>query len=61
MYDCHSLSVKGPDSAENDDCAVIDPSAGVFVVADGMGGRPGGRRASSVATGIFVGAVKGLS
>lgn len=58
MFDCHMLSVKGPDALDNDDYAIADPTIGVFVVADGMGGRPAGARASSVAVSTFVTAVK---
>jgi protein phosphatase len=54
------LSVKGPHAIDNDDYAVIDAARGIFVVADGMGGRPGGARASKVAVSTFVAAVRNV-
>jgi len=49
-----SLSVKGSESLVNDDYVCAEPQLGLFVVADGMGGRPGGRQASSLAVRTFV-------
>ena len=36
------LSHAGPEGLINEDCALVDSSAGIFVVADGLGGRPAG-------------------
>lgn len=51
--DCHSLSIAGQDDGANEDFALVDSAAGVFVVADGMGGRPGGAEASRTAVQAF--------
>lgn len=42
-------SEKGPRRARNEDAYAFDPSAGVAAVADGVGGGPGGDRASRIA------------
>ncbi|HNQ87724.1 MAG TPA: protein phosphatase 2C domain-containing protein [Verrucomicrobiota bacterium] len=52
--DCHTCSEPAPESAVNEDFAVADPVKGVFVVADGMGGRPAGHLASRIAASAFV-------
>lgn len=49
-----ALSAPGPDQEVNEDFIHLDPEAGIFVVADGMGGRPGGDTASRIATERFV-------
>ena len=39
--------------AHNEDTLVLDHADGVAIVADGMGGRPGGEYASSLAAGVI--------
>ena len=53
-FDWFSLSEQGRDPHGNEDFALGSPEAGVFVVADGMGGRPGGAQASQIAATSFV-------
>jgi serine/threonine protein phosphatase PrpC len=60
-FEHFSLSVKGADSLVNDDYARSDSQMGIFVVADGMGGRPGGAEASSLAVQTFFEALKRFS
>src|SRR5688500_5557752 len=60
-FDCFALSDAGRDPDGNEDSCVLDESAGVFVIADGVGGRPGGARASRVATETFVAAIRDAS
>ncbi len=43
------VSDTGLRRAQNEDTLVLDPAEGVVIVADGMGGRPGGEHASSLA------------
>jgi protein phosphatase len=38
----------------NEDCVLAEPGYGVFLVADGMGGRPGAAQASRVAARAFM-------
>ena len=38
----------------NDDCVLAEPGYGVFAVADGMSGRPGGAQASRIAVRAFM-------
>lgn len=53
-FDCHTCSEPAPESPVNEDFAAADPATGVFVVADGMGGRPAGNLASQLAACAFV-------
>lgn len=48
-YEAAYLSHPGPSGATNEDYALADCSIGIFAVADGMGGRPGGDQASKIA------------
>lgn len=57
--DAWAVSVRGPDHGENEDFVVLDAEAGVFVVADGLGGRPAGALASRAAAGAFARAWRG--
>ena len=43
------VSDTGLRRAHNEDTLVLDPTKGVVIVADGMGGRPGGEYASALA------------
>jgi len=47
-------SEQGKDSINNEDYCHVDAKKGLFVVADGMGGRPGGKLASKTAVTAFV-------
>ncbi len=53
-FDCAALSQAGTAADTNEDAVAMHPEIGVFAVADGVGGRPGGDRASSTAAGRFV-------
>jgi len=55
--DWFAISEQGGDPAGNQDYALVDPDGSVFIIADGMGGRPGGAQASQVAAGAFLAAV----
>ncbi len=54
LFDWSSLSEKGPHHERNDDDVLGEPGYGIFVIADGMGGRPGGSQASRVAVRTFM-------
>ncbi len=43
------VSDTGLRRSQNEDTLVLDPAVGVVIVADGMGGRPGGEYASALA------------
>lgn len=52
-FDCYVATEAGHNPDGNEDACILDPRDGIFVIADGVGGRPGGARASSVATETF--------
>jgi protein phosphatase len=59
-YDWFAMSESGGRPDGNDDCVLGDPEAGVFVIADGLGGRPGGAQASRAATRALLDALRAL-
>ena len=59
-FECFALSRPGRGGNRNDDFVAIDAELGAFVVADGLGGRAGGDRASRAATTAFLGELRGL-
>jgi protein phosphatase len=58
VLDCFLISRQGDENATNDDYAAVDINMQTLVVADGMGGRPGGAEASRTATVTFLENVK---
>lgn len=60
QLDCFAMSVNNDDSDCNEDFTLVQPRAGIFVVADGMGGCPGGGEASRVAARSFCEALQAL-
>jgi len=51
-------TVTGNYRDNNEDCVLCDPSAGIFIVADGMGGQLAGEQASKLAVDIIPERVK---
>jgi protein phosphatase len=49
MLEAVSLSDKGCVRSNNEDCCLIEPELGLYVLADGMGGARAGERASRMA------------
>src|SRR6266481_7861730 len=49
MLDAFALSDKGCVRTNNEDCCLIEPELGLYVLADGMGGAKAGERASRIA------------
>lgn len=49
MLEAVSLSDKGCVRSNNEDCCLIEPELGLYVLADGMGGARAGERASRIA------------
>jgi len=60
-WDAFAVSEQGRSPDGNEDYAVVAPEDGVFIVADGMGGRPGGDRASRVGAEAFLDQVRRLA
>jgi len=59
VVDCFAISELGEDHETNDDFVALDEEVGAFVVADGIGGRPGGATASRIAVETFLAHLKG--
>lgn len=53
-FDWAARSEAGPRHLVNEDCVMGDPGSGIFLVADGMGGRPGGAQASRIGAQAFL-------
>ncbi|HXB69094.1 MAG TPA: protein phosphatase 2C domain-containing protein [Candidatus Acidoferrales bacterium] len=49
MLESSSLSDKGCVRSNNEDCCLVEPDVGLYVLADGMGGAKAGERASRIA------------
>src|SRR5438128_8444153 len=49
MLEAVSLSDKGCVRSNNEDCCLVEPNLGLYVLADGMGGAQAGERASRIA------------
>ncbi|NJD10210.1 MAG: serine/threonine-protein phosphatase [Gemmatimonadetes bacterium] len=54
VLDCCALSEAGRRPEANEDFISMNPAVGLFAVADGMGGRPGGEKASCLAVETFL-------
>ena len=53
-----AFSKTGPEGCRNEDYVICDAEIGLFLVADGMGGRPGGDLASKTAAEAFAEAIR---
>ena len=60
QFDCFAISEQGGDLNGNDDFSIVRPEVGIFVIADGLGGRPGGGEASTTAASSFYEAIRAL-
>lgn len=58
-YDCFVLSTGSVSPDCNEDFAILDAELGIFVVADGVGGKPAGDQASRLAGQSFLAALRG--
>ena len=59
-FNCFAMSEPGANHEINEDFLAIEPGLGVFVIADGMGGRPGGAHASQLAVKAFLEQIRSL-
>jgi protein phosphatase len=59
MLEAFALSDKGCVRSNNEDCYLIEPDLGLYVLADGMGGAKAGERASRLAVDTVADSVKG--
>ena len=59
LLDCFAISQSGEAHEINGDFVALDHEARVFVVADGISGRPGGAVASKIAVETFLAHLKG--
>lgn len=53
QFNCFAISEQQGDPSGNNDFSIIEPGDGIFIIADGMGGRPGGSEASVTAASSF--------
>lgn len=58
--EAYAFSEGASPCSPNEDSFLVDVDIGAFVVADGVGGRPGGETASQVAASAFVEELRGL-
>lgn len=54
IFESYVLSTVGEECDLNEDFAIVDSGSGVFIVADGLGGRPRGDLASRAAAEAFL-------